>query len=202
MQKPNRKRWLSLTALALLLLGGALWFFWPSRQVARAKGLQEELFSPAARNLSPEQRREKFRELREARNALTPAQRRELSKEMQKRRQAEISKYFKMSAAEKARYLDDRIRQMEQRRQARQGRNGGAGGGPGGGPGGSAAAAGGPQRGGPPRDRSPSERDSWRQERLDSTTPGERAQFTQFMKDLNARRAQLGLPTGRGGPMR
>jgi hypothetical protein len=94
-----------------------------------------------------------------------------------------------MSPKDKTRHLDRMIKEMEQRRQARQAQGGGRGQGP---PGG------GPNGPWGPRDRSASSRDASRQERLDNTTPAERAQMTQFFRDLNARRQQLGLPTGGG----
>jgi hypothetical protein len=193
MKKPTRKQALVLVGLLLLLLlAGAATHRWRrDRQVARAKELQRELFGQEGRNLSPEERGQKRQELRQVRQKMTPAQRRELTAEMRKRQRERMARYFALSAAEKEHYLDDQIQRMEEARQARQAAGGGPPGSSGGG-----GPPGGEQRGG--WGRSAAERDQRRQARLDSTTPEERAQFTQFMRDLSARRAQLGLPT-RGG---
>jgi hypothetical protein len=211
MKKPTRRQWIALAALLVLLLTAVTaWAAWPNGKVKRAKQLQQELTGPLAQSLPPEERRQKWQEYRETTKQLTPAQRRELTAERDKRRRDEMTRYFSLSAAEKTRYLDERIAQTEQRRQAREaqgGTNGGPGGGPGGGPrGATGGPAGGPGTGGPaannPQDVGSSKqaRDQWRMDRLDSTTPADRAQMTQFMADLNARRAQLGLPTrGPGG---
>ena len=79
----------------------------------------------------------------------------------------------------------------------RQGAGGPGGRGPGGGPGGAGSGPG--NRPAPPGGRSPEARDERRRQFLDSGTPAGRAEFTQFMRDLNARRAQLGLPAGGRG---
>ena len=67
MNKMTKKRWLA--AVVVLLIGaGTVWALWPDGRVAKAKALQKELFSPEARNLSPEQRKQKWQELREVQN--------------------------------------------------------------------------------------------------------------------------------------
>lgn len=207
----------SVLALAMLIVVVLLaWLFWPDRKLAQAKALQNELFSPEAKKLSPEQRREKWQEYRGLREKLTPEQKNALSADARKRRQEEMSRYFAMSPEEKTRHLDEQIRRMEKFRQAMQG-NGGPGKG-----GGNRGAPGSPARGGnspggwgaangiapgqqaePGKgDRSVEARDRRRQEFLDSSTPAERAQFTQYRRDLNARRAQLGLPAMGNVPRR
>jgi hypothetical protein len=120
---------------------------------------------------------------------------------MRKRRQAEMKRYFTMSQEDRNRYLDERINQMEQGRQARQGQGRG---GPGGtGAGGTFGAAPGGGNGQEPPGNNREARDQRRMEMLDGTTPAERGEWTEFRKELNARRAQLGLPTGGGfGPGR
>jgi hypothetical protein len=200
--KKHWKRWLSLSLLMLLVL--MTWLFWPDRKLAQAKALQKELFSPEARSLPPEQRREKWQEFRKLTEKMTPEQREVLSAESRKRQLQEMGRYFSMSPAEKTKHLDDRIRGMEKMRQQMQSKSG-KGGPPGGARPGTGAATGAGNSGANavgqtgPRDRSPAGRDQGRQKRLDSTTPAERAMFTQYMKDLNARRTQLGLPPmGRG----
>ena len=189
----NRRRLLALLLLLLLLLGSGLaGYAWPDRKLAAAKAMRKELFSPAARALPGEERRAKWH---------APCARRRSSsrrrsggsypRRSRKRRQAEMAKYFRMSQADKTRFLDEQIRRMQRagaaggrvrRRQGRCQRRAGAG----------------RPDGGSRGDR-PAERDERRRERLDSTTPAERAQMTQFFRDLSARRSQLGMPMG-GGP--
>jgi hypothetical protein len=198
-QSRRKRRWL-LALLLLLLCGGACWCAWPDARLAQARRLQQELSDPASRNLPEEERREKWRALREASKQLSPAQRQKLRADSRKRRQAEMARYFRMSEEEKARYLDEQIARMEKMRQDRQARGADQARGAG------RSAGQTPSAGDPaPSDsRTVSTRDERRQDRLDATTPAERAQFTQYFHDLNERRAQLGLPaSGRGfGPPR
>jgi hypothetical protein len=184
--KKHWKRWLAVPLLLLVVV--LAWLFWPDRRLAQAKALQKELFSPAARDMSEEQRRQKWQQYRQLTEKLSAAQRDQLAQEARKRRQAEMGRYFAMSPAEKTKYLDDQIRRMEQARKQREANGQGSGG-----------AGGGQQQGGSGArqgsgDRSAASRDQSRQQRLDSSTPAERALVAQYRKDLGARRAQLGLP--------
>jgi hypothetical protein len=189
----SRRRAVLLTALALLLLLLGLLGVWSAksaRQAAKVRQLQQELFGGAARNLPPEERRARFEELRAATAKLTDGQRRELRAEAGQRRRAELARYFTLSKAEKTRYLDQQIDRMEEMRRNFAARGGPNGAGPnGGGPG-----------AGPPRPRTPEEREQRRKQRLDETTPQERAQRDQFRHDLEARRSQRGLPPFSFGP--
>lgn len=190
------KRWTSLLALALLVL--LAWLLWPDRKLAQAKALQRELTGPDSRSLSPEQRRDKWQQYRTLTEKFTPQQKDALSAEARKRESQELARYFALSPADKTRYLDDRIKGFEKMRQKMQEKAKQAGpktptaGGTGGPPG---------QSKGTPTTAS---RDLGRQNRLDTSSPAERAMREQFRKDMAARRAQLGLPpTGRGfGPPR
>ena len=183
-RKPRRR--LALLLLLLLLFGfGIARLAWPDRKLAAAMAMRRELSSPASRALPGEERREKWLALREAEKRLSPAQRRELSAESRKRRQAEMAKYFRMSRADKTRFLDEQIRRTQ--RPGSQASASGGGSGPG------------QRTDGGTRGGSDAQRDERRRERLDSTTPAERAQMAQFFRDLAARRSQLGLPMG-GGP--
>jgi hypothetical protein len=189
----NRRR---LIALGLLLLIPLLWALWPDGRMGAAKAAQAALRAP---NLTPEQRRQKFGELRKAMERLTPAQRDVLMAEGRKKQVAEIGRYFGMSPKEKTKFLDERINRATA---ATKGKGGPPGAGPGKGPaGGAAKGKGGPPpgaqaKGGP---RTVEQRDGRRQNRLDGTNPAERAMMSQFFRDLAARRQQRGLPPG-GGP--
>jgi len=70
---------------------------------------------------------------------------------------------------------------------------GGAGGGPGGPGGGGGPSGGGPGgRGGPPRGGSEEDRNRWRKNMIDSTTPEQRARYVEYRRAMEARREQLG----------
>ena len=178
------------TGLLLVLLA---WWLWPDGRLARARELRAELFSDAGRNLSPEERRAKFGEMRQTMANLSPQQRDELGKEMMQRRLEQLRRYAQLPPAEKRQALDRDIARQEQMRQRMQANGGQRGGGPNGGPG-PGMGPGGP-RGGP---RTPEERERARQRRLDSTTPEFRALTDQYRKDLEARRQQRGLPPAPG----
>jgi predicted Holliday junction resolvase-like endonuclease len=76
---------------------------------------------------------------------------------------------------------------------------GGAGGGPGGAGGGAGGGGpGGPGGGGPPRGGSEEDRNRWRKNMIDSTTPEQRARYVEYRRAMDARREQRGLPQGFG----
>jgi hypothetical protein len=183
----SRKRRYALAGLLLLLLLLLTWLAWPDPRLAKAAELRKELFGPAAKKLSDQERRQRWQEYREVTKGLSPAQRRQLSSEGRRERQREIARYFGLPQAEKTRFLDNEIR----RQQARQGRSPNPGG-----LGQSRGAGGARTKGG--GSSSPQERDKRRQGFLDGSSPAERALMSRFSRDLNARRAQLGLQ-GRGG---
>src|SRR5205085_12338428 len=99
----------------------------------------------------------------------------------------DLKRYSQMSAAEKTRYLDERIDQMEKMRQQFAQRNPNAAGQtPTGG------AGQGPRNG---ANLSAEERDKRRKERLNDTTPEFRALMDNFRKDMASRRQQRGMRT-------
>jgi hypothetical protein len=174
----------------VLVIGLVVWFCWPS-PLAKAKELRNELTGPNARNMDPQERRQKWEQFRREQEQLSPAERKELWADVRKKRQEEMKRYFAMSPAEKTAHLDAQINRMEQmrkQREAAQKAQGGAGGT--GAPNVSGAAPSGP----PGAPRSQEERERLRKERLDDSTPEERAMRDQYFKDLQARRAQRGLP--------
>jgi cell division protein FtsB len=190
----RRRRWLlALIALLLLLVGVGTYGSVRGRgDVARVQQLRKELF--IARGATPDQRKATAAQFREEMRKLSPDQRSELFVAGQKEAVARLDVYFAMSPAEKRRHLDGAIDRMEQRGKERNARPQGAGG-PGRRPGGD-------------RPRSAEEIEKRRKERLDRTTPEQRALMDQlrakgerFRNDLNQRRTQRGLPPtgGRGG---
>jgi hypothetical protein len=74
---------------------------------------------------------------------------------------------------------------------------GGGGAGPGG-PGSGGPGSGGPGSGGPPRNGSEEERNRWRKNMIDNTSPEERARYVEYRRAMEARRTQLGMAPGRG----
>lgn len=71
---------------------------------------------------------------------------------------------------------------------------GGAGGGPGGGEGpGGGRGPGGPGFGGPPRNGTEEDRNRWRKNMIDSTTPEQRARYVEYRRAMDTRRQQLGM---------
>lgn len=151
--------------------------------------------------------------------------RNEMERLSRARAQAELRSYFAMPPQERQKELDRRIQAEQSRRQAWQQRrgnqNGGNGpnGGPNGGQGRGGAAGGTPQaataapRGGGPGGggvpggtggrpsggrRSEDARNTRSKQRIDSTSPEERAQSAEYRRAMDARRQQLGLSPGRG----
>lgn len=194
---PRGRRWKLGMAVLLLLFLGVGWYCWPDGRVNTAKRLRDELSGEKGKALTSEQRQQKWRQLRQTMEKMTPAQREVLRAEDRKRRTAELGKYFSLSPAEKARYLDERIKRMNQMSQGRAVGPGSANRGPAGGQ----NNRGGTGAGSPTGGRSTAARDGRRQDRLDGSTPAERAMLAQYMSDLSARRRQLGLPA-MGGPRR
>jgi hypothetical protein len=185
--KLRRRSWV-LLPLPLLLLG---WWLWPNGRLARAKELQTELFSDAARQLPPDDRRAKFEELRTVTRQLSDGQRRELGRESQKWREDELRQYVRLSAAEKKRRLDrdiDRQEQMRKRMQANPASR------PSSRPGTASGVASAPRGGGGGRPTTPEGREQRRQQYLDHTTPEHRELRDQYRRDLDARRKERGLP--------
>ncbi|MGL4553411.1 MAG: hypothetical protein ACRC33_19770 [Gemmataceae bacterium] len=198
MNDPKTRR--RLSALALVLLLPLAWALWPDGRYAAAKAAQAALSDP---KLTPEQRRQKFGEVRKAMERLAPAQRDALMAEGRKKYTAEVAGYFRLSPAEKAKFLDQRINRATASKGkgapgAGQGKGGPPGMGQGKGPG--AVAGKGPPTGmrGKGRPATTADRDGRRQTRLDGSTPAERAMMSQFFRDLDARRRQRGLPAMSG----
>ncbi len=183
--------------------------------------MQKGLFGEG-KQPSPEQRDQ----FRQAMRQLTPDQRRQLQEPMREQMAQRMNKmvdgYFALPPEKRKQYLDKQIQEGEKRRkeweqrrqqqgagsgQGGQGQNPGntAGGGanrPGWGPdqSGQGQANGGPGGRGP---RTPQQRAQHRNQRLDHTTPEQRAKWTQFRDDMRKRRLELGLPAnpwGNHGP--
>jgi hypothetical protein len=180
-----KRRWvrrLSLLLLLLLIGFGTYRAVRTNPNLKKVRQLQSEMSSAQAKDWTPDQRREKGREMRTAMQQLSPAQREALAAEGRKRFEDQFKRYSQMSAADKNRYLDERIDQMEKMRQqfaqrppGGQGTFGTNGQGPGG------------------QNLSAEDREKRRKDRLNQTTPEFRALMDNFRKDMAARRQQRGL---------
>jgi hypothetical protein len=185
----HKRRWVRLTSVLLMLIAayGLYRAMRPDPNLKKVKQLREEFAQ--AKDWTPEQRRDKGREMRDAMQKLSPTQREALAKEGQQRFQAQLEQYSKMSATEKARHLDEQIARQEKMRQEFAQRN----------PNNNPPRTGQGTFGQGPRNMSPEEREKRRKERLNNTTPEFRALMDQYRKDMASRRQQWGLPA-MGGP--
>jgi hypothetical protein len=169
-----------------------------SANMRKMKQLQSELFAKDTK-ISPEERKQKFDQLREVSKNLTTQQRQQLRNEGQKRQEDELRRYSQLSPKDKVNYLDQRINQMETMRKQNQGNNGpqAKGNGPSGAngpPGAKGPSNGFGGRTGGGSTKSAEEREKARKQRLDNTTPELRALRNQFRQDMEKRRQQRGLP--------
>lgn len=179
----NRKRiaWATGLVACLLTLLLILHFLRPDPQLARVFELRRQI---ADRELTPEQRREIGRRLGQEVRQLSTEQRRELAKDQSRGFREQMDRYFKLSRKEQLAYLDQQINRMEAMRRQQT-------------PAGAA-----PANGNAPRSVSNEDRERRRKERLDLTTPEERAQRTEFFRQMSERRQQRGLPAFGGPPPR
>ncbi len=164
-----------------------------------------------------------FEQFRKEMEKLTPDQRRQVGEEMRQRRERQMDKqlaeYFKLPPDKRREELAKRIDEMEKRRKEREQRRaqspqGDQGQNPGGqGPGGTGqgqgppgqgqgqgGSAGGGQGGG--RNNNPTAQSTRNNQRLDNTSPVQRAQRLSYFAAMQQQRIQAGLPAnpfgGRG----
>ena len=159
-------------------------------------------------------------QIRERIEALPESMRREAGRQggnvFRTTMQTRINAYFSLPPDQRQAELDRQIKQEELFRKAWESSrpadggqgsqpggtaaNGGpsgavAGGGAGGGGGaGAGGGPGGPGGGGPPRGRSEEDRNRWRKNIIDSTSPEQRARYVEYRRAMEARRDQLGMP--------
>lgn len=106
---------------------------------------------------------------------------------------ARIDAYFAAAPEKRKAELDRQIKQEELMRKAfeQAGIGGGGGGGPPGGQQGGGPPGGG---GGPPRGGTEEDRNRWRKNMIDSTSPDQRARYVEYRRAMDKRREELGLP--------
>jgi hypothetical protein len=197
--KPTPKKIvLGLIVIAILFFG---WRFarevQANREVNRVRELRDQLTGEKGKSLSREERRKGWKKLRQEMAALTPKQREALFADRRKQMRDRLAAFFKMSPEEKMAQLDKDIERGEEMRKrmesgdfagGKRGKSGQSQSGPGGGPGAGFGAPGERQK------LTPEQRENRRKQFLDSTTPEERAQRSEYFKLLSQRRKELGLP--------
>ena len=183
-----------LIGLALLLILGTAWAygsFRPDPKVIEARRLRDQLSAAAGKQLPPEKRQELWKSFNTQVRQLSPAQREELLKGRSGGFQDRISKYFQTPNTQRAAFLDAEINRSEGMRKEREkGKQSGA----------PPAASRQPPSG---KAKTAEERDKRKRERLDQSTPEQRAMAAEYFKALNQRRQQRGLgPAGAPGGKR
>jgi hypothetical protein len=117
---------------------------------------------------------------------------------------ARIDAYFALPPEKRLAELDRQIKQEEMMRKAFEtagavmgafGGGGNAGRGEGGQAGAAPQQAGGPPGGGPSGGRTEEDRNRWRKQMIDRTTPEQRARYVEYRRAMDIRREQLGLPS-------
>jgi hypothetical protein len=191
-----KKRFFSgVVVIAATVLALAWWLGWIGEDpaLAEVKTLQAQLENP---NLSDAEFRAAMEQIRSKTEALSESSRRLAwqngRQAFERREMSRIDRILAMKPQDRAKALDDEINRMERRRaewqqRTSQGQTGGQRGG----------ARGSRNRGTP----SDEQRISRIRNRLDRSSPEQRAKRTEFARLMNERRAQRGLPPmqrGRG----
>jgi cell division protein FtsN len=171
---------LALFIVTLLVLH----FVKPRLQLARVEQLRAQLTGDAAKNLKPEERMALGRQLGDAMRTLPADLRDDMRAQGRKRFEERLKQFFKMSPPQRNAFLDEEINRQEAMRKQFEANRGQM------------------QRGNNPSSRptSQEDRERRRKERLDQTTPEERAMRSQYFEALKQRRQQRGMPAGGFGP--
>lgn len=213
----NRRTKIAIgVALVLLLCGGVGYAYragwlWETAEQKKVAELQRQVAEQLAEQKSGMPRFQAFESLRKQAESLPPQYQQQLRQSVgqmfRHKFEADLDAYIKMAPPERKKELDRRIQQMEAMRkefEKRRTEMAQAGGAAGGGSGSSGRAAGGPDGppgpGGPPGG-GPPPGDGPRPGRglsgmLDRSSPEFRAKLGVFLKDMEQRRKELGLPPG------
>lgn len=178
----NKKRTIILSILAVAL-GSSVWISWahprPDPQVEAVKALIPKDIS----KIPEEDRRETFQKIREETSKLSPEQRNEVFQDRRQKMTDRLREYSKLPKEEQIVFLDkeiDRFDEMQKHWKK-----------------GLTTKTGQKERQGAQldiRNMTSEERENRKRNRLDSTTPEDRALFTKFIKDMRERRKERGLP--------
>jgi hypothetical protein len=184
------KRKIAIALVVVFASAAAAWAFGlfggKDPVVGEMQQLRDQMFQN--RDLPETERRAQWENYRQRMEGLTDAQRAALRQDgrnqWQQVAQQRMDEFFQLPPDQQRQRLDEMINRMEQRRSQR-GQNPAANRGGGGGRGGNMTDA---------------QRDQRRKERLDRTDAKTRAQFTEFGRRMNERRAERGLPPMQGRP--
>lgn len=188
----NRKRVGIAAAMLAFVAIGLAWYFRPPAvdpQVQQFRDTQQKLIELPDGRDSREERRELFGQMREQMQQLKPEQQQELSSSpppsFMRAIHKRISPYFELAPEERVAFLDREIQRMEEMMRDMRPMMAAA----------SGAAGGNGSDRGPPfgGNMSQERRDEMQRRMLDKTTPIQRAQMAEFLKDIMARRKELGL---------
>ncbi len=206
-ERIRKSRWLILLIL-LVFVGGAYGAYRMIRtdpKLKKVRDLRAEMAAANRDEMTPDERQEKRRLLREAMEQLSDEQRNkvrdEAAKDRIKRQEAEMKRYASLSEQEKTQYLDDRIKRAEEARLRREqsAANGEGGSGrPSNSANRSTDSKSATDQNAAPSAPTPEDREARRKLWLDATTPDFRAMRDNYFADMRARRQQLGLPAGSG----
>ena len=195
----RNKRLLGTGVAALLLIG--MMFLYQSLAAAWQMDKVRQL-AAEARDLPKDQAKEARSKVWAEAQKLSPEQRRELFAEGMRNR---MKAYFDLPRDKKTAYLDaiikrDLQRQADRKKQAALSKSAAAKGKTAAGNAGQTKGQGGPGGPGGPggRNLSPDQRAAMRRDRLDQSSPSDRAMRGEFAADMRARRQQLGLSAGGG----
>jgi hypothetical protein len=188
---PKRRAKIAISAAVVVVVGIAIWWLIGRGAPARPPEIEAPLAEmQKIQELPPDKRGEKFREIREQVSQLSPEAQRAFRREMGKQRAAEMDNRMNAfltapTPAARKKVLDQHINEMEKMRAQRESRQRS------GGQQIAQASGGRPQSGdGPPRGG----RRGNLQDRLDRSTPAERARRSEYFRALRERRKELGLP--------
>ncbi len=186
---PKRRARIVIPSAIIVLVGIAVWWFIGSRAPARPPEIEAPLAEmQKIRDLPADKRGEKFREIREQVSQLSPEAQRAFRREMGKECAAEMDNrlnafFAAPTPVARKKVLDQHINEMEKmrtqreaRRQPQQLAQASSG---------RSASGDGPPRGG---------RRGNLQDRLDRSTPEERAKRSEYFRAMRERRRELGLP--------
>ncbi|MFM7522113.1 MAG: hypothetical protein ACKO9B_16845 [Planctomycetota bacterium] len=206
--------WIALAVLALAAIAGAVWWWWSSREdprIVEFRQFTQDLAKQYPPTDAPKGMLDMaarvtaavgwFGKLQALPEHLRKAAFKEGEKVMMASMKAKIDGYFTTPPDKRQDYLDQQINGFDSMRKLFEGNRSqfasmlpkGQGG-----PGGQGS-GGAPQ--GPPRSRSEEDRNAWRKNMLDRSTPQDRARFNEFFGAVERRMRERGMTPG-GGPRR
>lgn len=183
-----RNRLILASSMVVLFAGAAAWYFWPRTpppdpQVAKARELQSKLTADFGKSGQIQEQVKTMTQLRDTMVQMSPEQRREVmtgpgGPATIMRNHAKT--YSELPLDKRKAFLDDRIQEMEKFMSAMR-------------------QMGDMRPPGPPPGAGSGDRKERTRNMLNSTTPEDRALFSEYFTALMARRKELGLPGFGGG---